>query len=152
MERLVICKYLRQSVYQFADIKISLLYQQLIPNLKSSISLALSGKWMPIYLHRSIGYSVIVMNEIITTLHQMIGLSWPTRFFLVAPVLMFCAGLTFSPVQANAAGAVYTATEARVLPAGSTRVVRAANESGEIVGTAERDKGPQGFFLGGSTL
>ena len=79
------------------------------------------------------------------------GLSWPTPF-LVAPVLMLCAGLSLAPGHVEAAGALYKATEAGVLPAGSTRVVRAANEAGEIVGTAERDKGPQGFFLGGSTL
>ena len=81
-----------------------------------------------------------------------LGLSWPTPF-LAAPVLILCAGLALPPGHAEAAGAVYTATEAGVLPSGSTRVVRAANEGGEIVGTAQGDKGGhQGFFLGGNGL
>ena len=91
------------------------------------------------------------MNKIITTLHQRLDLSWPIPFF-VAPVLMLCAGLALAPGHAEAAGATYTATEAGVLPAGSTRVVRAANDGGEIVGTAQRDKGHRGFFLAGGGL
>ncbi len=78
-------------------------------------------------------------------------MSWPISL-LAAPVLMLCTGLALSPGTVEAAGAVYTATEAGVLPAGSTRVVRAANEGGEIVGAAQRDNGHQGFFLGGNGL
>jgi probable HAF family extracellular repeat protein len=91
------------------------------------------------------------MNKIIITLHQRLGLSWPTPF-LVAPVLMLCAGFTGAPGHVEAAVAIYTATEAGVLPTGSTRVVRSANESGEIVGTGQTDKGQRGFFLGGDGL
>ncbi|MDD5631078.1 MAG: hypothetical protein PHI13_03480, partial [Methylococcales bacterium] len=81
-----------------------------------------------------------------------LGLPWPT-LFLAAPVLMLCVGLALlAPGHAEAAGAVYTATEAGVLPTGSTRVVRAANEGGEIVGTAQGNKGHQGFFIGGNGL
>ena len=67
---------------------------------------------------------------------------------LVAPMLLLCASFALVPEQTKAAGFAYTATQVGILPAGSTRVVRTANDSGEIVGTS----GQQGFFLGEKKL
>ena len=57
------------------------------------------------------------------------GLSWLTPFLVS---LLLCAGLALTPAQTEAA---YAATELASLPVGSSRVVRAANDAGEIVGT-----------------
>ncbi len=68
------------------------------------------------------------------------GLSWLT------PVcLLLCAGLACTPAQTEAA---YAATELASLPVGSSCVVRAANDAGEIVGTV----GERGFLLNGGGL
>jgi probable HAF family extracellular repeat protein len=64
---------------------------------------------------------------------------------LVAPMLLVCASFALVLEQAKAAGFSYTATQVGTLPAGTTRLVRTANDSGEIVGA----RGQQGFFLGG---
>lgn len=71
------------------------------------------------------------------------GLSWLIRC-LVA--LLLCAGLALTPAQAEAA---YAATELASLPEGSSRVVRAANDADEIVGSALRGggRGHRGFLL-----
>ena len=65
------------------------------------------------------------------------GLSWLTPFLVS---LSLCAGLALTPAQTEAA---YAATELASLPVGSSRVVRAANDAGEIVGTV----GERGFLL-----
>lgn len=67
--------------------------------------------------------------------------------FLIVLILL-CAGFTLAPTeQAKAAGISYTASQIGTLPVGSTRIVRAANDSGEIVGTAKDSRsGPKGFF------
>ena len=65
------------------------------------------------------------------------GLSWLTPFLVS---LSLCAGLALTPVQTEAA---YSATELASLPVGSNRVVHAANDAGEIVGTV----GQRGFLL-----
>ena len=57
------------------------------------------------------------------------GLSWLTPFLVS---LLLCAGLALTPAQTEAA---YAATELASLPVGSSHVVRAANDAGEIVGT-----------------
>ena len=69
------------------------------------------------------------------------GLSWLTPFLVS---LLLCAGLALIPAQTEAA---YAATELASLPVGS-RVVRAANDAGEIVGTV----GQRGFLLNGGGL
>ncbi len=71
------------------------------------------------------------------------GLSWLTPC-LVA--LMLCAGLALTQAQT---GAHYTAVEVGTLAEGSSRVVRAVNDGGEIVGGAPRDRGHRGFLLNG---
>ena len=60
------------------------------------------------------------------------GLSWLTPFLVS---LLLCAGLALTPAQTEAA---YAATELASLPVGSSRVVRAANDGDEIVGSARR--------------
>ena len=70
------------------------------------------------------------------------GLSWLTPFLVS---LLLCAGLALTPAQTEAA---YAATELASLPVGSSRVVRAANDAGEIVGTV----GQRGFLLNGGGL
>lgn len=80
------------------------------------------------------------------------SLSWLTPPFLVVPMLFLCAGLTLAPEHAEAAGATYTATDVGAIPAGSTRVVRAVNDSGEVVGTVTGDHGIRAFFLHGGVL
>ena len=70
------------------------------------------------------------------------GLSWLTPFLVS---LLLCAGLALTPAQTEAA---YAATELASLPVGSSRVVRAANDAGEIVGTV----GERGFLLNGGGL
>ena len=60
------------------------------------------------------------------------GLSWLTPFLVS---LLLCAGLALTPAQTEAA---YAATELASLPVGSSHVVRAANDAGEIVGTVGR--------------
>jgi probable HAF family extracellular repeat protein len=69
----------------------------------------------------------------------------PSRLtpFLVSLVL--CAGLALTPAQTEAA---YAATELASLPVGSSPLVRAANDAGEIVGTV----GQRGFLLNGGGL
>ncbi|MCA1851378.1 MAG: hypothetical protein LC647_02990 [Beggiatoa sp.] len=62
--------------------------------------------------------------------------------FLVS--LLLCAGLAWTPAQTEAA---YAATELARLPEGSSRVVRAGNDAGEIVGSAQRGGSHRGFFL-----
>ena len=69
------------------------------------------------------------------------GLSWLTPFLVS---LLLCAGLALTPAQTEAA---YAATELASLPVGP-RVVRAANDAGEIVGTV----GQRGFLLNGGGL
>ena len=62
--------------------------------------------------------------------------------FLVS--LLLCAGLALTPARTEAA---YAATELASLPVGSSRVVRAANDADEIVGSARRGGGHRGFLL-----
>jgi probable HAF family extracellular repeat protein len=62
--------------------------------------------------------------------------------FLVS--LLLCAGLAWTPAQTEAA---YAATELARLPEGSSRVVRAGNDAGEIVGSAQRGGNHRGFLL-----
>lgn len=71
----------------------------------------------------------------------------PQISFLIVLILL-CAGFTLAPTeQVKAAGISYTASQIGTLPVGSTRIVRAANDSGEIVGTAkDSSSGPKGFF------
>jgi probable HAF family extracellular repeat protein len=71
------------------------------------------------------------------------GLSWLTPFLVS---LLLCAGLALTPAQTEAA---YAATELASLPAGSSHVVRAANDADEIVGSARRGggRGHRGFLL-----
>lgn len=114
------------------------------------------------------------MDEIITILRQRLDVPLRRRFadrpanvgqcaplarnilgllltpFLVASMLVFCAGIALVSEHAEAAGATYTVTQEGVLPStGTTRVVRAANDSGEIVGTDdENGRGHRGFFKG----
>jgi len=59
---------------------------------------------------------------------------------------LLCAGLALTPAQTEAA---YAATELASLPVGSSRVVRAANDDGDIVGFARRGggRGHRGFLL-----
>jgi len=70
------------------------------------------------------------------------GLPWLTPFLVS---LLLCAGLALTPAHTEAA---YAATELASLPVGSSRVVRAANDAGEIVGTV----GQRGFLLNGGGL
>jgi probable HAF family extracellular repeat protein len=69
------------------------------------------------------------------------GLSWLTPFVVS---LLLWAGVALTPAQTEAA---YAATELASLPVGSS-VVRAANDSAEIVGTV----GQRGFLLNGGGL
>ena len=69
------------------------------------------------------------------------GLPWLTPFLVS---LLLCAGLALTPAQTEAA---YAATELASLPEGSSRVVRAANDADEIVGSARRGGGHRGFLL-----
>ncbi len=71
------------------------------------------------------------------------GLSWLTPCLVV---LMLWAGLALTQAQT---GAAYTAVEVGTLGEGSSRVVRAVNEGGEIAGGAPRDRGQRGFLLNG---
>jgi len=64
--------------------------------------------------------------------------------FLVA--LMLCAGLALTPAQVEAA---YTAVEVAILPEGSSRLVRAINDAGEIVGGGRRGGRHRGLLLRG---
>ena len=71
------------------------------------------------------------------------SLPWLTPFLVS---LLPCAGLALTPAQTEAA---YLATELASLPVGSSQVVRAANDSDEIVGSARRGggRGHRGFLL-----
>jgi probable HAF family extracellular repeat protein len=91
------------------------------------------------------------VDQRISLIREILGLSW-LRSFLVAPMLLLCAGLALTPEHAEAAGGTYTATEVATLPVGSTRIVRAVNDSGEIVGTVKGDHGIRAFFLHGGVL
>ena len=91
------------------------------------------------------------VDQRVPLLREILGLSWLTPFS-AAPMLLLCAGLALAPEQAEAAGATYTATEVASLPEGSTRVVRAVNDKGEIVGTVRFARGIRGFFLHGGVL
>jgi len=70
------------------------------------------------------------------------GLSWLTPFLVS---LLLCPGLALTPGQTEAA---YAATQLASLPVGSSHIVRAANDAGEIVGTV----GQRGFLLKGGGL
>ncbi|MBS0425538.1 MAG: hypothetical protein JSR71_14280 [Proteobacteria bacterium] len=69
-------------------------------------------------------------------------------FFLVVPLILFFLQLTLiSSEQARASGITYTVSQVAVLPIGSTRVVRMANDNGMIVGTFRgNNSGPRGTF------
>ena len=73
---------------------------------------------------------------------RLAGLSWLAPAFLVS--LLLGAGLALAPAQTEAA---YAATELARLPRGSSRIVRAGNDAGEIVGSARRGGGHRGFLL-----
>ena len=74
------------------------------------------------------------------------GLAWLTPFLVS---LLLCAGLALTPAQTEAA---YLATELASLPPGSSQVVRAMNDAGEVVGGAGRGGGHRGFLLGSGPL
>ena len=71
------------------------------------------------------------------------GLPWLTPCLVS---LLLCTGLGLIPAQTEAA---YVATELARLPVGSSQVVRAANDDGDIVGSARRGggRGHRGFLL-----
>lgn len=67
------------------------------------------------------------------------------KSFLVVLMILLCAGFALVPTEyAKAAASIYTVSQIEILPVGSTRVVRMANDSGEIVGTVKDHGGPQG--------
>lgn len=76
---------------------------------------------------------------------KLLGLSWPI------PFLMLCAALALIPAQSEAASA-YNAIELATLPEGSSRVVRGANDDGEIVGAGRLGSRLRGFLLSGGAL
>jgi len=63
---------------------------------------------------------------------------------------LFLAGVFWIPANpAQAAGTSYTIKQIGELPVGTTHIVRAANDSGDIVGTIKRGKkGPKGAIWG----
>jgi probable HAF family extracellular repeat protein len=74
----------------------------------------------------------------------------PSRAIPFVATFAFCAGLALTSADADAA---YVATELAVLTEATTRVVRAVNDSREVVGGARLGSGRhQGFLLDGRAV
>ncbi len=78
---------------------------------------------------------LLYVSQYLPPQRNIFGLPWQTHA-RIAPMIMLYTGLMLAPVEhAKATEIVYTPTQLDIIPMGSTRIARGANDNGLIVGT-----------------